>query len=103
MEKITKLAREMGVKYSPTIDKFEGKASRKLNKVLRDLDSDERKTLVIVSAAGEWDWHMVDGTRRVWHFSHGGRMSWNDIGWDRVDAVIADAERLIGHEISEED
>jgi hypothetical protein len=94
----TKLAATMNVLHS-RIEPLTPAARRSLNRVLRRLDDDERSTLVLLDAVGKRDWDMVDGTRRVWHFTASGDFGWNDISDHELDAVVARAEQLIGRDI----
>jgi hypothetical protein len=98
-EKVTALAKEMGVRYSQNLRPLTPATRRKLNEILRDLDVEERATLVLLNAAGGYDWHMVDGVRRVWHFTESGHVGWNNLSDRSLDQIVAQAESLIGREI----
>lgn len=94
MPTTTRLAEEMGVIEAPGLDPLSHTAKFALNKVLRDLDDEEREELVIMGAVGPWDWHMVDGTGRIWHFTADGRTSWNMLN-DRNEMIVLErAARL---------
>jgi hypothetical protein len=92
----TQLAREMGIIASPGTPSLSDKARVALNRVLRDLDEEERESLVIMGAVGAWDWHMVDGTDRIWHFRENGTTSWNMLNDRNERVVLEDANRLRG-------
>jgi hypothetical protein len=99
---ITKLAREMGVRHTDRLEPLTDKARTALNRVLRDLNGVEASALVISNGFGRWDWHMVDGERRVWHFTVTGRTAWNMLSDRDLDRMLGEAERLLGREITGE-
>lgn len=91
---ITALALKMGVTISPGMDPLSPQARVAVNKVLNDLDEEEREGLVIMGAVGRWDWHMVDGTDRIWHFTASGSTSWNLLTHNSEAIVLRRAYQL---------
>jgi len=81
------LAREMGVITRRGMRKLTDAGRAAVAHVLRDLDDEERYSIVLMSSNGRWDWHMVDGTTRVWHFTEDGEVSWNMLP-DRVENSV---------------
>lgn len=90
----TKLAEDMNVIVPEGMAELTPRAKRKLNEVLRDLDAEEARSLAIMGAVGPWDWHLVDGTARVWHLTTAGRASWNECSDATMDFVLRQAARM---------
>lgn len=87
----TKLAEDMGVVVAPGMAELSKNAKARLNIVLRALDEDEASSLFMMGAVGPWDWHLLDGTGRVWHLTTGGSASWNECTDRTMDLVIRQA------------
>jgi hypothetical protein len=94
-EKATKLAVELGVVCSPSLEPLTTGAKRALNKILRELDSEERSHLVLLNAAGEWSYHLVDGTSRIWHLTRGGGFTWNMLSNQHAETILSRAGKII--------
>lgn len=87
---VTKLARDMGVRVAPGVPAMDRLSRRALNGVLRTLDADERRVAIILGAAGDYDWHMMDGTGRIWHFREGSTRAWWNMVNDATERYIFD-------------
>lgn len=96
----TKLAEEMNVLVADGMAELTPRAKRKLNEVLRELDAEEASSLAIMGAVGAADWHLVDGTGRVWHLTVTGRVGWNDYPDAELDGAQQQAARM-GWELAE--
>lgn len=88
------LLNSFNVLRGPDLNPMTKKAEDSLMNVLNILDDDESYSLALINSVGRFDWHMVDGTGRIWHFTKGGQISWNMVSEVVEQAVLDNAYAL---------